>query len=199
VYSQKDEEKYFLEYFGEFKGRILEIGAFHPEVFSNSRALILQGWEAVLVEPSSKCIKVIEEFYKNDDKVKVVEAAIGEYNGFMKFYDSAGACATGVKEHYNRWKNIQLDYKETMVKCITWDTFYKEYPGMYHILSIDAEGMDYSILKQINLEETGTKLICIEYGYKAKEINSYFIRNGFTKLLYQNGENVIVAKGEIIC
>ena len=53
MYSQRDEEKYILEAFdGKTDGRFLDIGAWHPTVFSNTRALIEMGWSGVMIEPS---------------------------------------------------------------------------------------------------------------------------------------------------
>jgi len=195
MYSQSEEEQIIFEFFGNRKGTVLEIGAYHPETFSNSRALILSGWSAVLVEPSEVCYKTIATFYKNDPQVKVVNAAIADYDGILKFYDSTGAVATANRLHYDKWKNYQKDYKETYVQCISWDSFYSKYYQPYHFISIDTEGMDYEILKQINLDETKTELLCIEYTYNTKEINDYLYKAGFRRLLYQNGENVVVARG----
>lgn len=195
MYSQSEEEHVILEFFGNKKGTVLEIGAYHPEVFSNSRALILKGWDAVLVEPSDDCYKNLIDFYRNEPQVTVVHAAIADYDGILKFYDSTGAVATASREHYDKWKNYQKDYKETYVQCVSWDSFYSKYYKSYDFISIDTEGMDYEILKQIDLEETKTELLCIEYTYNAKEINDYVYKYGFRKLLYQNGENVILAKG----
>ncbi len=195
MYTQNNEEEVILNFFGDKKGTVLEIGAYHPEIFSNSRALILNGWDAVLVEASPDCFQTIKSFYQDDHKVKVVNVAIADYDGVIKFYDSQGAVATAHKDHYDKWKTYQTDYKETFVQCISWETFYDLYPGIYDFISIDTEGLDYTILKQIDLTKTQTELLCVEYTYNTKEINDYLYNSGFRKLLYQNGENVIIAKG----
>jgi FkbM family methyltransferase len=194
MYTQGEEEQYILEFFGDKKGRVLEIGAYHPTVFSNSRALIERGWEAVLVEPSPKCFKFLSDFYENDDKVQTVQIAIGSKNGKLVFYDSGGANATGHIRHYNRWKDIQLDYEETLVDCVTWRTFYNSFPGVYEFISIDCEGMDWEVLQQIDLDETGTDLVCIEYGWNTKEIKEYLLKSGFSKIFFMSGENLIVGR-----
>lgn len=52
-FSQFDEEGAIAEAFaGKPLGRFLEIGAWDPITFSNTRALVLAGWEGVMVEPS---------------------------------------------------------------------------------------------------------------------------------------------------
>ena len=194
MYSQSEEEQYILEFFGDRVGRVLEIGAFHPTVFSNSRALVEKGWEAVLVEPSPKCFKALSDFYENDEKVQTVQVAISNRDGKLKFYDSAGANATGHLGHYSRWKSIQHDYEETLIDCVTWKTFYNSFSGVYDFISIDCEGMDWEVLQQIDLDETGTDLVCIEYGWDPVEIQNYLIKSGFKALIHQNGENLIVGR-----
>lgn len=94
MFSQYDEEKYILEAVmpvgglpvtidvtGEgwlrpsiAPGRFLDIGGWHPVIFSNTRALVEIGWEGVIVEPSPgpfinflrgcvKCGNVPKELY----------------------------------------------------------------------------------------------------------------------------------------
>ncbi len=194
MYSQGEEEKIILEFFGDRIGTVLDIGAYHYESFSNSRALIDKGWEAILVEPSPKCHYALKDFYKLNNKVQICPYALGPINGPMKFYDSAGAVATALQSHYDLWKDKQLDYEEIQVVCMTWKQFRGIYPGKYEFISIDTEGMDYSILSQIDLNETETELICIEYTYNASEIINYLMRQGFNKLIYKSGENILVCK-----
>lgn len=194
MYSQFEEEEYIIEFFGDKKGRVLEIGAYHPTVFSNSRALIERGWEGVLVEPSPQCFPAIEKFYENDERIQTVQVAISNHNGKMKFYDSGGAIATGHKGHYNRWKKYDGSYTEIEIDCVDWRTFYNNFPGVYEFISIDCEGMDWEVLQQIDLYETGTDLVCIEYGWNPEEIKDFLVKSGFKTLVFQNGENIIVGR-----
>lgn len=194
MFSQREEEKYILEFFGDRIGRVLDIGAYHPEFFSNSRALIDKGWNAVLVEPSPKCHYNLRDYYKDNNKVEIVPYAIGPINGPMKFYDSAGAVATALESHYKVWKDRQLDYEEIQVACMTWQKFYSLFPGKYEFISIDAEGMDYSILSQMDLNVMETELLCIEYTYNTSEIITYLTKSGFTNLIYKTGENIMVGR-----
>jgi FkbM family methyltransferase len=193
-YSQDLEDQMFINYFGEdYKGNILEIGAYNPEVFSNSRRLILNGWGAVLVEASTQCFNVIKDFYKNDSNVEVINYAIGGSVGWIDFYDSAGAVATSKKEHYDKWKDLQLDYKKTRVESIMFEDLYSMFPYKFDCISIDTEGMDYEVVKQIDFNKTGTSLVCIEYTYNPQEIYDY-IRSFDFRHLWSNSENLIMVK-----
>lgn len=198
-YSQHEEEKYILNYFDSIKlekGNLLDIGAYNAEVFSNSRALIKKGWSGTLVEPSSSCYKSIIDFYSKEENISTVtimNCAIGNINGSLDFYDSAGACATGDINHYNKWKEYTKDYNLIKVPCMTFESFHKKFPNTYDFITIDAEGMDWDILKQINLEELKVKCLCIEYTYNLDKIFNYITSYNFW-LLHQNGENLIMVK-----
>ncbi len=52
MYSQNNEEQIIIEYFKDFKGHLLDIGANDGLTLSNSRKLIELGWTGDLVEPS---------------------------------------------------------------------------------------------------------------------------------------------------
>lgn len=215
MYSQREEEKYILEFFKDKKkGTVLEIGAFNAELFSNSRALILKGWDAVLIEASPKCYNTICSFYqrecansldyfdntsfllKNGSSVYVYNYAIAEKNGELEFYDSEGAVATGSKQHYDIWKTYQKDFKVINVPSLSWDTF-NSTRGFkcYDFISIDVEGMDWEVLKQIDLNKTQTELLCIEMTYNADEIAKYLTT--FTpkfEIIMMNSENLMVGR-----
>jgi len=195
MFSQRDEEKYILEFFKDkSSGTLLDIGAYHPETFSNSRALISKGWEAVLVEPSPECFENIFHFYEDDKMVTVFNVAINTYDGEMIFYNSQGAVATGKKEHYDVWKFVQKDFKQIEVPCLTWKTFHDFiFRKKFDFINIDAEGMDWDILQQIDLDKTETKLVCVEYSYSLSDIVNYLSKFNFS-LLYNNEENIIVGR-----
>lgn len=195
MYSQGREQDFILEYFyNRTDGRLLDIGAYHPTVFSNTRALIELGWSGVLVEASPKCYNTIKEFYKNDKNIEVVNVAIGKEEGWIDFYESEGAVATAYEPHYQRWKTIQKDYEKIKIVGTNWRKFYKTYGGIYNFVSIDTEGWDADILEQIPLNEIGVELLCVEYTYEPERINDYLISQGFTNLLYQSGENILVCR-----
>lgn len=194
MYSQQEEEKVILEFFNGYVGRLLDIGAYHPTIFSNSRRLIELGWEAVLVEASPQCYDGLVKFYKeNPAKVQICGKAISTVDGKIKFYDSGGAVATASPIHYNIWKDVQKDFQEITIDSVSWETLYKEFPGIYEFINIDVEGLDWMVLKQINLNETETSLVCIEPSYNKNEIFEYLSDYGF-ELLHENTNNIIMVR-----
>jgi hypothetical protein len=86
-----------------------------------------------------------------------------------------------------RWKGTE--FKPVRVKVMTYDTFTQE---QYDFISIDAEGMDIDILKQIDLD--GVKCLCIEYNndrHIEAEIRA-LVPERF-KEIYRSLENLVFA------
>ena len=192
-YSQRDEEKHILDYFGN-DGVFLDIGAYHPETFSNVRALYARGWTGVLVEPSPSCFPVIQDFYK-DTKVEVYNCAIGNETEEIEFWDSNGdALSSTDTKHVEKWtKNYGSKFDKITVQCYTLEDLielssYKQ----FNFVSIDVENdrLGIDILKQVNLYSVG--MICLECGYEFRnEVKTYM--SGW-KEVYSNAENILLAR-----
>lgn len=188
-YSQGDEEKFILEYFEDFKGRFLEIGSYSPEVFSNTRALVLNGWSGVMIEPEPASFIGISNFYKDNPNIECVNAALGTKRELIKFYDSnGGAISTTSDSHMRKWKE-QTSYRKIWVNTITIQDIYDTFGDEFDFISLDVEGTNWELLQTINLEKV--RLLCIEHDEKIPEILEY--AQGFTEI-YRNGENLILGR-----
>jgi FkbM family methyltransferase len=205
-YSQNNEQQIILDYFGDFKGSLLDLGANDGITFSNSRALIERGWFADLVEPSPKIFTKLHRLYEGNKRVACFACAIGEENGAMILHESAHhlpdksdyALLSSLKEsETERWKQKGVGYEEIGVTVMNFQGFldFASRVNHYDFISIDCEGMDLIILKQINLD--CTKLICLEWNLNEvvkSEMISYCAIFGLNKILYTSGENIILAK-----
>ena len=193
-YSQNDEQEIILKYFeGKPPGRLLEIGAYNSKALSNSRALIELGWEAVLVEPSPRCFSGLMKDYADNAKVKLLNACISNNYGVVEFFDSEGAVATTSREHFEKWNPHQKDFQTIYVPTIPPGEITKTFGNQFDFISIDTEGSDLKILKNMNLPSMGCSCICIEYGADLDEICTLLFRHGFESLGH-NGENIICGK-----
>jgi len=200
-YSQNKEDLIIAEYFGDFKGNLLSIGENDGITFSNALAFIEFGWKAHLVEPSSVFNKM-KELHIGNPNVKCYDFGIGEKFGFVTFYES-GAHVKGGKDHAlvstidleetKRWPDVE--FKPIEVMCLEWKRahWWMDYEKFDYI-SIDAEGQDYSILKQIDLSHT--KVLIIEWNSiidLKKAYQEYCLPFGL-RIIHENAENLIFAK-----
>jgi hypothetical protein len=80
-YTQQLEQDVILNYFeSKEHGILLDIGANDGETFSNSRALILNGWTGALVEPDPQPLYKLEKLYYHNPSIQIIDNAIDNYN-----------------------------------------------------------------------------------------------------------------------
>jgi FkbM family methyltransferase len=196
-YSQNNEQDYILEYFKEKNnGRYLEIGSFHPTIFSNTRALYEKGWEGKLVEPSPKCMKSLEDAYSNEPRITLIQAAITDNDGIITFYEaSSDAIGSTDVNHKQKWeKGSGVQYTEIKVKAISMNTLLKEHGSEIDFVNIDVEGTNYQLFSLIpDWFFDRLKMICIEHDGKNIEMENKLKTFGFRKIIL-NAENLIMAK-----
>lgn len=203
MYSQNSEELHILEFFKNISTRkcLLSIGENDGETFSNAFRLIEAGWEADLIEPSPEAFNKLNDLHFDNDRVDCHKIAIGTESGTMDFHDSGTHLNTGdtsllstlIPQEKERWKDTE--WNVIPVQVLTYADFKADKPYEYDFISIDAEGLDVAILKQIDL--TYTKLLCIEYNSIEQNkiyILEYTSKFGMTKILYQSGENLLICR-----
>lgn len=202
-YSQNGEDKIVYDYFDGYIGTVLEIGANDGKTFSNSLALIEQGWHAVLFEPGHTYRDLYELHKSNHERVHTYNFGIGKRPGRSKFWQSGshvkngtdtGLVSTTDFKETVRWSNQGVQFKEVDIELVTFDWVNAIYQ-QFDFISIDVEGKDWEVLKQIDLIDTGCKCLCVEWnsnrdlGYL---FTSYANNYGF-RLIHKNAENMIFA------
>ncbi len=203
-YSQNEEQKHILEFFAEQPiGNLLDIGANDGKTFSNSLALIEKGWYGSLIEPSAKVIGKLRALHKGNKRVVIFFCAVGTETGNAIFHDSgahlpdksdAALLSTMVTEEKEKWQTA-VEYNETNTMVYTIADLFHNRQLKFDFISIDAEGMDTAILKQIDL--THVKLLCIEWNSHQKvkdEILNYTALFDMNRVIYQSAENLLIAR-----
>jgi len=200
-HSQNKEAEYVVNYFGSYKGRLLDIGANDGITFSNSYDLIQIGWKGVLVEPSPKAWYRLSKLYSGVSGVEIVNCAITNNTGTGILFDSGphikkghdiGIVSTMNIDETERWKET-VSFTEETIRTTT----YKDsgITGLFDFISIDCEGSDVDVLKQLDIRQLGCRCICVEHNSNISimsEIISYCIPMGLKNILYKNAENIIL-------
>lgn len=208
-YSQNNEQELIQKYFSkqELEGKtltVLDIGANDGKTLSNSLACIERRWHATLVEPSKKCFIKLAELHEENVYVEIFNVAIGKENGTAKFFES-GEHAANIygenhsllsslkKEETNKWRAESFTETETTV----WDfnkLWLESEKLNYDLITIDAEGFDYDILTQIDLNQVGCQMLIVENnGLEQEKYMEYCVKFGLT-LAYKTHENLIFVK-----
>lgn len=207
-YSQNGEDLIIFKYLNEngILGTLLELGANDGTTLSNSKLLIDNGWSAYLVEPSS-VFNTLKELHKNNPGVVCINKAISGSDGHFTFLESGAHVKNGVDRalvstmvdsEAERWKGV--DFKQTTVESWTFRTLLsKTVHKEFDFISIDIEGMDWIVLQQIDLNEVGCQVLCIEHNSSmslARQFTEYCNKFGL-KEIHRNLENIIFARCQI--
>jgi FkbM family methyltransferase len=202
---------------------VLDIGANDGILLSNSRALALLEWDCVLVEPAPEAFRKLHQAYNHSDpktedmvitlsrvspsrskqSITLVNAAITTQDGPIDFYDSGthlkkgdtSLLSTTRPEEMARWKRSGEVFTKTTVRGITVKTLLEE-TGMTRadFISIDCEGVDLDVLRQLDLTALGTRLLCVEVNRAdQRPFDEYCAGHGM-RLLHRNYENAIYSK-----
>jgi FkbM family methyltransferase len=190
-YSQHGEQAHILAYFAGHQGTFLDIGANDGVTFSNSYALQLMGWRGTLVDASPVAIARLRHTYAGVATVKVIHAAITDHDGDVTLHDSSDTLVSSLSPTAEQtWRHHNFSWHAAQVPAMTVATLYQQAgTDAFDFVTIDAEGHDLTIMRQLNLEPV--KMLCVEYGTHRREVVA--AAPGF-KVLVDNGVNVIMAR-----
>ena len=194
-YSQNNEQNIILDYFkNSYPSTFLDIGAYDGKDLSNTRALMELGWKGVCVEPHKTIFKKLEQNTKDFKGIYNINIGLSNHDGDLTFYENSTYYSTLSKADYQKWAAAGMDFVETKVKVESFNTFIEKCViKKFDFISIDAEGVDLSILLQMNLTELCTKMICVEWnGQDFDSYNDYITYFGL-RLIHKNAENLIYA------
>lgn len=177
-------------------GTFLDIGAFDPFLFSNTRALYELGWNGVMVEPSLTFAN-LEKEYHGIDSIQLFNCAIGDKDEMVPFYDSQGDAVSSTDENHAReWQGAprhvddgKVDFVEREVRMVTMATLIEKCKWKkFDFVSIDVESDDLtiSILAQLKLHPG--QIICLETNPRRNDVK-YIMRN--CRLIGGYAENLL--------
>lgn len=199
-HSQNREQEVILNYFGDFKGTFCDVGCNDGITLSNTRALAELDWCGCLIDPSPKAFFKLKTLYSETKGCfYLYNFAIGTKNGTLEFHESGthlgkgdvGLLSTSDPEEMKRFPGTQ--YEKIDVKVFRWKTALNRFgKKRFDMISLDAEGVNLDILKQIDLSHT--KLLVVEFNGDLKLKAEYDkLTEGFT-VIYTSPENIIYAR-----
>jgi FkbM family methyltransferase len=145
----------------------------------------------------------MRDLHKDNESVQCIEACLDTQSRETIFYHNLDHCGIGDtdllstinKESYlDSSTKFPFETFKIQTKTLTElvPTFkYKK----YSIISIDIEGIDLEILKQMDLQELGCEIIIVEYNNdinKRAAIQEYCSKFNITNVLYDWGTNIII-------
>ena len=196
MYSQKEEEKYILNYFKNVSyGRFLDIGAYNGVKYSNTRALFEKGWRGVVVDPAPTSVAALTELYGDVKGMAVVDQCIGEYSTPVDFYESPNDAYSSTEiEHVQFWTERGIQFERHTVPMVTWRQLLGAVGADFYFVKIDAEGMSVRLLELMPFDKLPNLLcVMVEHENQFTRCIQHFLIHGFNTFICE-GDNIIAFK-----
>lgn len=204
-YSQNNEQAVILDYFKDYKGTFIDIGANDGVTLSNTRALAELGWCGVFVEPHPMAFAKLKQVYPETKQCHYCyNVAIGTENnkaatlhasGSLMTSDDIGLVSSIIPDEVSRFIKATT-FEDIPVQMFRWKTFINRLSiKTFDFVSIDIEGLEYEVLQQMDLSDV--KLVCVETNGNAEreeKITALLSRAGLDKIIYRSPENLIYAR-----
>ncbi|HXH17921.1 MAG TPA: FkbM family methyltransferase [Chitinophagales bacterium] len=205
-YSQSGEDlivQYIFDAIGIEKPSYLDIGAYHPYRFSNTALFYEKGSRGVNVEPDPVLFKKFPDDRPEDVNLNIgVGLERGEADFFIMSSPTLNTFSRQEAERYQR----ETQYKLKEVKKLKVDTYqnlvetyFKNAPDF---LSLDVEGWDEVLIKNIDYSRSAPVVICVETitfsekgkGVKQKGIIDFLQQAGYLYYADTNINSIFVLK-----
>ena len=176
-----------LHYIGQnYKdASVIQIGAMDGINFDDTRGFLdMYKWNSILVEPVPDLFKELKENFKDRDNYIFEQCAISEHDGEIEMltipteviikenlhpgYKGMSALyplKNGFGSNYQRDIDVKTQFGVNIkVPSLTFESFLKKHNVKnFDILICDAEGYDWNIFKQLDLNKYKPKFIRLEY------------------------------------
>lgn len=194
MFSQNNEERIIRDYFGpSFVGTFLDIGANDGQTFSNTRALALSKWKGTCVDASPVAFKALSKLYNGSEYVECIEGAVTTLDGTITLHQASDTLLSSLDPSQpNNWKSYGFEWTPVEVRAMTFATMLEISTfKTFDFVSIDAEGHDLEIIRQMDMDALGVRLLCVEHGNAANTVKAAL--GGF-KVIAVNDINIIMGR-----
>lgn len=165
-YSQEGEDMILSRFFEEkTNGFYVDVGAHHPQRFSNTYYFYLRGWHGINIDAMPGSMNIFNELRPNDINL---ELAISDTRQKLIYYAfNEPACSGFCKELADTYSNLSHYEKlfEKEIQTYPISEVLDEYlpPNQtVDFLNIDVEGLDYQVLMSNNWEKYRPTLVLVE-------------------------------------
>lgn len=222
-YSQSFEQAAILDAFtGAPAGRFMDIGAWDPIHFSNTRALIEAGWSGLIIEPSPgplinlmRCCVACGytprehevygdrkqrdcwqcgsgERYGFSERVQIMSAVVALEPGFVTLDITDDAVSTSDAANHERWRIEGGYYGRLIVPAITLEQIAMQWGG-FDFVNIDAEGTSANLFLRMLILGQFPRCCCCEHDGRTTELLQEATRAGYRASLV-NQTNIVVVR-----
>ena len=168
-YAQEGEDRILAEMFGlNFRstpGFYIDVGAHHPEKYSNTFLFYTHGWNGINIDAMPGSMEIFKRERPRDINL---EAAISDEGKVLTYYEFNEPALNGfnretaqARDQYRNWKII----RERPISTVRLDKLLEQHlpTGLrLDFLSVDVEGLDLNVLKSNNWNKFRPAVVLVE-------------------------------------
>ena len=177
TYSQWGEDLEIINYFkNKQNGKYLDIGSFHPLMYSNTYLLYRKGWSGVNIDLNQTTIDLFNIARPND--LNLCRIIGSEEKKVKVYFDSLFSPVNTADEIFYK-EHKKIFFKNKFIREVISEKFHsiveRNHISEIDFINIDAEGMDYQVLQQIDLGQIKVSLLAIETHYVSGQETKDFL------------------------
>lgn len=165
-YSQNGEDIILNAIFRtQTTGFFVDIGAHHPELYSNTYLLYKKGWHGLNIDANPESIRFFKQRRKRDINVTAGVGQTGATLSYHCFSDPAINTFSESEATYRKsklWVNYLGKVEVTLSPAQTLIDTYVPNSTIIDLMSIDVEGLDLAVLETIDFNKNTPRVIVIE-------------------------------------
>ena len=162
-YAQFGEDIILKELIEKDKGDgfFVDVGCYHPRKFNNTYALYKRGWRGINVDMEEDKIALFEAARPGD--VNIVCAVSDKRETVTRYRDGQFGLGSTIDDNHARKTSVDYDSGSIETKTLTEIIDGTRYGGrQIDLLTVDAEGMDYKVVRSLDMERYRPKIIIVE-------------------------------------
>lgn len=147
------------------EGFYVDVGAHHPQRFSNTYFFYLKGWSGINIDAMPGSMKIFDDVRPRDINLEI---PISDKSEILTYYEFDEPALNSFSFPLSHERITTTNYKivaETQLKTQTLaEVLDKHLPPEQTIdfLSIDVEGLDYQVISSNNWDKYKPKLVLVE-------------------------------------
>lgn len=180
-------------------GFYVDVGAYHPEKYSNTHLLYLKGWRGINVDPNPAAIRLFNKIRKRD--INLCFGVSNESKEMKYFMFSEPALNTFSEKRARQLRNDSVGggVKEEIIRVLPLrEILLKHLPKgqKINLLNVDTEGLDLEVLQSNDWSLFRPDIIIVEdhefdpENIYASSIYRFLKEKGY-KLYYHLGPSLI--------
>ena len=161
-YSQEGEDMILSRLFCDRQdGFYVDVGAHHPQRFSNTYYFYLKGWRGINIDAMPGSMELFRKIRPNDINL---ELAISDTRQILKYHQFAEPAFNSFSEVISRKRTSPLIATKDVQTYILSEILEQHlYPKQeIDFLSVDVEGLDLAVLRSNNWQKYRPKFVLVE-------------------------------------